>query len=791
MRFGELSTSKFVRDVRIAFLTPSLGPHSLPLCERLAKICENFRVFTSAEADEFHGFPREWGSVNVTVQKSFNRFRVLRKAYGYWQTGELHIPYDTYYHLKKFSPDLIISNQLGVRTALAVLYRKHNKDVKLILWATLSHHSERKRTWLRRLLRKWIISNIDAAFVHGKSGEEYLRVLGYRGPVYGVPYTIDGEIFENREYRPEAKLRRLLYAGMLIPQKGVVPFTAGLVKWCANHPETRVRFQLIGDGPERGKLTALKLPTNLELEILPKMSRTELAKHYEKCDIFAFPTLGDEWGIVVNESMISGRPVLGSIYSQAATELIVEGETGWLFDPNNTRGLYESLDRALTRSVAELEVMSAKARLAVEHLSPNRIAERVLSAVSSLCAGTGKTDSRMSFRGNDRLRVLVVHNRYREAGGEDQVVAREVDMLASRGHLVEYLSFNNDAIQGKKRLVSVALNSFYSSLSRKLVEEKIAAFRPDLVHVHNFVATLSPSVFFAANSMGVPVVHTLHNYRLICSNAKLFRDGAPCEECLQGGSFLPAIEHACYRDSRTGSAVMGASIAVHGMLGTWSERVDRYIVLSEFTAAKMTQLGLSKEKVSIKPNFSLDNGVGKGEGGFALFVGRLVPEKGIETLIAADKLNRLPCPLYIVGTGPMAKTLEEASAREGSKLVVLGQKNSAQVVELMKQATVLLFPSLWYEPFGLVIIEAMACGLPVIGSRIGAVPEIVEDGVSGLLYQVGSADGLCGAVEQLWSNKQRLKEMRVAARRRYEEKYTEEANYKQLINIYEEVLQSP
>jgi glycosyltransferase involved in cell wall biosynthesis len=247
-------------------------------------------------------------------------------------------------------------------------------------------------------------------------------------------------------------------------------------------------------------------------------------------------------------------------------------------------------------------------------------------------------------------------------------------------------------------------------------------------------------------------------------------------------SFLPGVRHECYRGSRAGSAIIGAGTALHGALGTWSKRVGRYIALTEFFAGKLAISRVPRLRIRIKPNFASDRGVGSGGGDFALFVGRLSQEKGLQTIFAADAAGLLPLPVHIVGSGPMQDAVKQACARPGSRLEYLGHKSSEEILALMKSSLVLLVPSVWYE-------EALSTGLPVIASRIGSLPEIVEDGVSGLLHEPGNMAELAACVINLRDNPERTSVMRSAARRRYLERYTEETNYSLLTAIYEELLE--
>ena len=388
------------------------------------------------------------------------------------------------------------------------------------------------------------------------------------------------------------------------------------------------------------------------------------------------------------------------------------------------------------------------------------------------------------------MRIAVAHNRYQQGGGEDKVVAAEVAMLRRRGHQVEQLDFDNEAITGGRERAKAALSSFYSFQSHHRVTATLASFRPDVLHVHNFMPTLSPSVFFAAESRHVPVVQTLHNYRLLCANAQMFRDGAVCERCVEERSFLPAVRLGCYRGSRAGSAVVGGTVALHARLGTWDRRIARYIALSGFAADKLGSR-VPPEKIRIKGNFVADSGAGDGRGGYALFVGRLSAEKGLSTLLSADALGLLPMPVHIAGDGPMRETVEHACAAPNSRLRYLGPQSGTEVREIMAEASVLVVPSLWFEGFPMVMAEGMSLGLPVIASRIGSLPEIVQDDISGMLTPPGDAGELARTLARFHQLTPAQKgHMRAAARERSLSVFGEEANYGTLLGIYSEVLQA-
>jgi glycosyltransferase involved in cell wall biosynthesis len=385
------------------------------------------------------------------------------------------------------------------------------------------------------------------------------------------------------------------------------------------------------------------------------------------------------------------------------------------------------------------------------------------------------------------MRILQLHNFYKIAGGEDVVVRSEKSLLEAHGNSVVLLDVDNDAIASKFSQAMTAVNAIYSPASKQRVLQEINRFQPDVVHVHNFFPLLSPAVYDACREAGVPVVQTLHNFRLFCANSFFYRDGKVCEDCM--GKFFPtpAVIHTCYRDSRIGSAVVGTMQTVHRIRGTWRDRVDRYIALTDFARNKFIEGGLPANKITVKPNFvSVDPGCGEGQGDYALFVGRLSPEKGLETLLAAWEKLGDRIGLKIIGDGPLAPTVEQAATRIPG-VEWMGRQSQDQLQALMKNAQVLIFPSVWYETFGLVVIEAYAAGVPVIASNLGTMSLLIDPGRTGLLFRAGDPQDLQERIEWILSHPLEVKKMRQEARREFESKYTATQNYQQLMEIYETV----
>jgi glycosyltransferase involved in cell wall biosynthesis len=386
------------------------------------------------------------------------------------------------------------------------------------------------------------------------------------------------------------------------------------------------------------------------------------------------------------------------------------------------------------------------------------------------------------------LRVLSVHTRYRQRGGEDAVRDSEVRLLEAHGATVLCLDDDNERIAAMGRLRAAA-TTLWSAEAHARVARSVREARIDLVHVHNSFPLLSPAVLRAAADAGAAVVQTLHNYRLACPSAVLWRDGAVCEECLGRGFAWPGILHACYRDSGAASAVVAASSALHRLLGTWRRKVDAFIVLSELQRAKMIQAGLPAELLHVKGNtLEADPGPGTGAGGFALFVGRLAAEKGVPTLLRAWRGAMAPSvPLLIVGDGPLAG--EVLAAADSGAVRFLGARSPAEVMALIGDAAFLVFPSEWHEAFPRVLVEAMARGTPVLAAGQGAAAEIVVPGRAGRHYTAGDPAALAGAATALAAELAASAALRTSTRALYDARHRPEANLRSLLRIYDAALE--
>lgn len=380
------------------------------------------------------------------------------------------------------------------------------------------------------------------------------------------------------------------------------------------------------------------------------------------------------------------------------------------------------------------------------------------------------------------MNILVVHNRYAFAGGEDEACATEVELLRKHGHTVVVYTQDNRAIDGTNRW-STGIRSVWSGEDHAAVRQLIKKNKLELMSVHNFFPLISPSIYYAARAEGIPVVQTLHNYRLLCPTATFLREGKICEDCLGRAIAWPSLIHRCYRKSFIQTGAVVGMITAHKMLGTWRNMVDYYIALTPFMRDKFIAGGFPAERIVVKPNSVEDTGVGSGDEDNFLFVGRLSEEKGAAVLLRAWRNAKTSRRLKIIGTGPDEMNLR-AMAAGLRNVEFLGQVSAERVRAEMGGAAAVVFPSIWYEGLSRVVIEAFSKGTPIIASDMGPIPTIVKDGLTGVLFRVGDSADLAAKLEAFPEHGQRLAELRGTARDEYRNHYSDEVVYRTLIGIY-------
>ncbi|MGL5082189.1 MAG: glycosyltransferase [Microcoleaceae cyanobacterium] len=384
------------------------------------------------------------------------------------------------------------------------------------------------------------------------------------------------------------------------------------------------------------------------------------------------------------------------------------------------------------------------------------------------------------------MQVLSVHNYYQIRGGEDESTQAEIQLLRDMGHSVEIYEETNQRME-EFSAPHLAGRTIWSREAYQIVQEKLRRSPTHLVHVQNFFPLISPSIYYAAQAEKVPVIQSLRNYRLICPNGLFFRQGRVCEDCMGKPIPYPGIVHACYRDNRAASAVTAAMLTIHRTFNTWLAQVNLFVTLSQFARQKFIEAGWPPEKIVVKPNFvAPDPGIGSGTGGYALYVGRLSAEKGLDVLLQAWEQLSQPFPLKIIGDGPLSDLVADSTQRM-PQVEWLGRQPKTDVYDLMGEASFLIFPSKWYETFGRVAVEAFAKGTPVIAADIGAIAELIEEGRTGLKFRASDPEDLAAKVEWALTHPEQLQIMRQAARQEFEAKYTAQANYEQLMHIYQRV----
>jgi glycosyltransferase involved in cell wall biosynthesis len=373
---------------RVAILTNILQPYRVAVFQELAKQCQSLQIFVSSPIEDRRRADAAPRGLRVVQQRSIEWRDTEHHAHRFTQPLQIQFPYDTLTQLKRFRPDVIVSAELGLRTLQAAVYRRFAVASRLVVWAALSEVTEQARGKARQILRRALLGLADAVMVNGESGAHYVERFGApRERVFRVPQTTDVAPFLALPVtRREQFRRRLLYCGRLIELKGLIPFLSHLADWAKLHPAQRVEFSIAGDGPLQEALATYSAPPNLSIKLLGKVAYDRLPEVYAQNGLLAFPTLADEWGMVVVEAMASALPVLGSVYSQAVEELVVDGKTGWAFRPDDPAAVKTAIHRALTASSEELDLFGLGARQQVKTMTPAAMANQIVAAVDFACS---------------------------------------------------------------------------------------------------------------------------------------------------------------------------------------------------------------------------------------------------------------------------------------------------------------------------------------------------------------------------------------------------------------------
>lgn len=390
------------------------------------------------------------------------------------------------------------------------------------------------------------------------------------------------------------------------------------------------------------------------------------------------------------------------------------------------------------------------------------------------------------------MKILIIHNRYKDRTGEDAVFDSETQLLKDRNHEVHIWTVDNRDIKSSSILekIAIAKATVWSSKAYRQAFEKLRELAPDIVHVHNTLPLLSPAIFHACNKARIPVVHTLHNYRLVCPSNTLFRDGKICEKCTTG-TLLNSVRHACYRNSYVQTAAVATMLQYHRWVGTWRSRIDGYIALSEFQKLKLKCLNIPDGKIYLKPNF-LEKFHSQTDtfkfGLYYLFVGRLIDEKGIELLLESYQNTNTKYPLVIIGPGHLSSMVDSA-AKKDPRIRYIGSQSKVEVLDWMKNAIALLFPSVWSECSPMTVLESLSCSLPVVCSDLGALPDMIRHQKTGYICSPITVKSLTNAIHWIESNSQAWLSLKKNLAESISPVYFRDFNYIHLIKIYSSVIE--
>lgn len=384
------------------------------------------------------------------------------------------------------------------------------------------------------------------------------------------------------------------------------------------------------------------------------------------------------------------------------------------------------------------------------------------------------------------MNILFVHNRYLIRGGEDESTEMEIDLMIKHGHNVTSYIVENEQISNRS-IFSVAFSVVWSRRTYREVRKLIKENRIEILHVQNFFPLISPSVYYAAKSLKIPVVQAIRNYRLICPNALFFRDNKICTECSSKLFPYPSIFYKCYRKNRLATFTTALMLFIHRILGTWHKKVDKFVAVSEFVKHTLVNEGYDADKIVVKPNFLLQEfAYNSDHDNYFIYIGRLSNEKGIKTLCSAWEILGKRVPLKIIGEGDDVDKIKRLQM-EGYNIDYLGKLPMNETLKYLSNTKALVIPSEWFEPFGRVIIEAYALSIPVIASNIGGIKELVDDNKTGYLFEPSNYVDLAEKVTKLNDNIN-LSTLKKNAYSKSQNLFSSESNYKFLIRIYEDIL---
>jgi glycosyltransferase involved in cell wall biosynthesis len=711
-------------------------------------------------------------------------------------------------------PSVVHVSRIGREfMAQAALDYARRRRVPFVL--TPNHHPR----WRGYLYRSYdrIYREADAIFALTNAEKESLVVEkgipAERVHVTGIgPVLSDAYSAENFRQRHGIEGKFVLYLGQQLKYKGIGSLVEAAPLIWKKHPDARIVFIGPPSAYSQRIFAGVSDPRLINLGSVDLETKTSALA---ACELLCLPSMQESFGGVFVEAWAMRKPVIGGrippianviddginglLSMQEPEELaaavnmmladdsrrIAMGQAGW--EKVQAKYSWEQIGRqtmAVYESVGESAYSRPRVKLPVLASS---VAHRSEMAGKVWRHSTRRMATPAKSSEHRPLKILLSHNYYKQPGGEDLSFADEANLLESRGHDVIRYTMHNDSIDAMGS-IGASQRAVWNEDAYRRVTEIIHQDRPDVVHCTNTFPLISPAVYYAARRAGVPVVQSLRNYRTLCLNATLLRDGKVCEDCLGHSIPWPGVMHGCYRGNRAASAVVATMSGIHRAMRTWTRTVNYYYTLTEFSRRKFIEGGFPASRIAIKQNFvHPDPRAGRGDGGYVVFAGRLSPEKGIDTMLAAWSRMKDAPVLKIVGDGPESDLVKKAAAAN-PRIQWIGFRPLDEVLEIIGGASCLVIPSIWYETFGRTIIEAFAKGTPVIASRLGAMAELVANGRTGLHFEPGNPADLGEKVRQFLSDPEQMARMRQAARAEYETKYTAEINYRSLMSIYDRTL---
>jgi glycosyltransferase involved in cell wall biosynthesis len=382
------------------------------------------------------------------------------------------------------------------------------------------------------------------------------------------------------------------------------------------------------------------------------------------------------------------------------------------------------------------------------------------------------------------MKILLIHNFYQISGGEDSVFKNEKELLQANGVDVDTYTVHNDSINSSLSKILIIFSSVFNVAMFFRFYKYLSESKPDIVHVHNFFPIISPSIFWVCKMKNIPVVHTLHNFRIVCPTATLMFDGKVTERSITHNSWW-AIKKAVYKNSAVGTASLAAMIEFNKRIGTWNRAVTKLIALTDFAKQKYIEAGIIEKNIIVKPNFvndSMQPNFYKEK--YAIFVGRISEEKGIENLLKT--WEEIDYPLIVIGDGPLREILLKNS---NSDVIYKGKLNKKQVLKLVSNAKFLIMASTWYEGLPMVLVEALSVATPCIVPRLGGMASVVKDDICGLCYQPNNVEDMRAKIQMLIDDQELAIRLSQGAYKEFMEHYTSNQNYRQLICIYKQAIQ--